>query len=768
MNSLVFSSVKILLAEDVSTDAELVKREIKKVLPNSIFEVVYTREAFIEALERFVPDLILSDYRMPIFDGMSALKIAMDKMPDTPVIIVTGSINEETAVKCMKAGAIDYILKESLKRLGQAVLNALEQKEIKLKKREAEEALRQSEKDYRRLINGMNESVWIINPDNGRLLDVNKSAIEKLGYTREKLLEIGLTGIDKYLSPETIENMMNTINVNKFQVFETEHTPSKGSPIPVEISSSLIKYRGKEVILSVARDISDRLKVEEELRLVNRAIEQSPISIVITDKNGVIEYVNSSFTSITGYLPDEVKGKKTNILKSGKQPESIYKDLWNTILAGKEWFGELLNKKKNGDLYWADVSISPVINLKGELTHFVSVREDITEKKKMLEDLMAAKEKAEESDRLKSAFLANMSHEIRTPMNGILGFASLLKEPHLSESERENFVNIIEKSGERMLATLNDLIDISKIESGVVEIEYSELHVHLELQLLFNFFNPEAAKKGLLLFYNFQKEKVDFTMKTDRLKVLAVMSNLIKNALKYTLKGNVEFGWKLENDQILFFVKDTGIGIDEKKKDAVFERFIQADISISRNFEGSGLGLSISKAYVEMLGGRIWFESVLGKGSEFYFLLPVSGNNKLKQDLETRPESLENGVLNRITVLVAEDDEIGKLYLSSLLGNKCKKIYYATNGMETVELFEENNDIDLILMDIRMPVMDGYKAIQKIRSKNKQIVIFAQTAYAMTGDREKALEAGCNEYLIKPINQQLLLETVDKYFGKKN
>jgi PAS domain S-box-containing protein len=887
-------TVRILLAEDVPTDAELVKREIRKVLPESSYRIVETREDFTDALKIFAPDLIVSDYRMPTFDGMEALKIAIGNVPDTPVIIVTGSINEETAVNCLKAGAVDYVLKESLKRLGQAVLNALEQKEIKQKKREAEkslreseerfrrlaenaqdliyriellperkfsyvspaalqitgftpeehysdpdlglklvhpddrhilekmsngedeirkhqifrwikkdrtliwieqrnipiynelgelvaiegiarditgykeamEALQESEKEYRRLINGMNETIWIVDLE-GRVLDVNKAAVKTLGYSRPELKESGIGLVDKYLKAEEVMQLVGSMKEDKIQIFETEHTTKDGRVFPVEISSSLIKYRGENVILSVARDISDRRKIEDELKLVNRSVEQSPVSIVVTNSEGIIEYVNSAFSKVTGYLPEEIKGKTPRILKSGKQPEWVYKNLWDTILAGKEWIGELMNKKKNGELYWANVSISPVLNTKGEITHFVSAREDITEKKKMIEDLVTAKEKAEESDRLKSAFLANMSHEIRTPMNGILGFANLLKEPKLTVEEKENFVNIIESSGQRMLATINDLIDISKIESGMIEVEYSKVNIHEEMQLLFSFFEPEASKKGLKFFYRYESTHTDTVMVSDKLKLNAIMTNLIKNALKYTLDGSVEFGFRLENETVLFFIRDTGIGIDKNRQDAIFERFVQADNSISRGFEGSGLGLSISKAYVEMLKGRIWVESVKGKGSDFYFVLPrrVDGSGKLQDEMVSEKEN-KTDILNDLTILAAEDDEVGRLYLATIFEKKCKKIMFTSNGLEAVNTFRGNRDINLILMDIRMPLMDGYTATKKIREIDKNVVVVAQTAYAMAGDREKALAAGCHDYITKPLNRKKLLELIDKHFHK--
>ncbi len=259
-------------------------------------------------------------------------------------------------------------------------------------------------------------------------------------------------------------------------------------------------------------------------------------------------------------------------------------------------------------------------------------------------------------------------------MNGILGFTDLLKEPQLSGEDRDHFIKIIESSGQRMLSTINDLIDISKIESGMIEMEYSDVNVHEQLLLLFNFFKPEATLKGLKFVYRSEKTFENLVMVSDKLKLVAILTNLLKNAIKYTLEGSVEFGYRIENNAVLFFVSDTGIGIEKNRQDAIFERFVQEDISISRSFEGSGLGLSISKAYVDMLGGRIWLESVKGKGSDFYVLLPLRKDGSITQPpLVIQAKDDETDILQQLTVLVAEDDEVGGCFYPPFSKNGVKK-----------------------------------------------------------------------------------------------
>ncbi|WP_319482186.1 response regulator [uncultured Draconibacterium sp.] len=376
-------------------------------------------------------------------------------------------------------------------------------------------------------------------------------------------------------------------------------------------------------------------------------------------------------------------------------------------------------------------------------------------------ELIAAKEKAEESDRLKSAFLANMSHEIRTPMNGILGFADLLKQPDLSGEQKNDFIEVIQQSGDRLLNTVSDLIDISKIEAGLVDISKTELDVNKEMKSLYSFFLREAEQKGLELSLEQLLPENKKIILTDETKFQSITSNLIKNAIKYTIQGAVKIGCRLEDNEIEFYVKDTGIGVPKNRQQAIFDRFIQADIADTRVFEGSGLGLSIVKAYTEMLGGNIHLESEEGHGSTFRVILPwhtseiTEPDNKVEKTEINQPR--QN---NKIKVLIAEDDEISFQHLSIIIRDKANDILHAQTGIEAVELCRNNPDVNLILMDIKMPGLDGYEATQKIRTFNKEVIIIAQTAFALSGDIEKAIKAGCNDYIAKPINKDKLLEII--------
>ncbi|MBU3927556.1 MAG: response regulator, partial [Bacteroidetes bacterium] len=319
-----------------------------------------------------------------------------------------------------------------------------------------------------------------------------------------------------------------------------------------------------------------------------------------------------------------------------------------------------------------------------------------------------------------------------------------------------------------------------KIEAGLVQLNFTETDVNGKMEELFRFFKPEADKKGIKLSLTTLLPEALNNTTTDQNKLYSILTNLIKNAIKYTDEGTIEFGCKtissVHEPMVRFYVKDTGIGIPKHRQEAIFDRFIQADITDARAFQGSGLGLAISKSYIEMLGGSIWVESIPdgksgGKGSTFYFTLPLSKYAKEKtvvlNDIPVDSEKNKAmAAMSSLKIMIAEDDETSRNYISLIINDFTTKILEARTGIETVELCRNTKDLDLILMDIRMPIMNGYEATRLIREFNKEVIIIAQTAFALSGDREKAIEAGCNDYISKPINKNKLLALVQKYFGK--
>lgn len=319
-----------------------------------------------------------------------------------------------------------------------------------------------------------------------------------------------------------------------------------------------------------------------------------------------------------------------------------------------------------------------------------------------------------------------------------------------------------------MLNIINDIVDISRIEAGQMKVNMHETNVVEQIDYIYTFFKPEAENKGIALLKKVDIAGSDKVIKTDREKVFAILTNLVKNAIKYTKEGTIEIGVSRENDLLKFYIRDTGIGIPDNRQEAIFERFIQADIADTQAYEGAGLGLAITKAYVQLLGGRIWVQSNQhpdDHGSVFCFTLPMQAelDNKESEMVET-DENLTT-LSRKINVILAEDDSASQQLLTYFLKGVSKQIIPAVTGTEAVALCRAHPDVDLVLMDVKMPELNGYEATKAIRAFNPEVIIIAQTAFGLSGDREKALAVGCNEYLPKPIDKKLLMSVIDRFFG---
>jgi PAS domain S-box-containing protein len=514
-------------------------------------------------------------------------------------------------------------------------------------------------------------------------------------------------------------------------------------------------------------DIPKYKKSEEDLLAseirYRRLFESAKDGILILDaETGKIVDVNPFLIDLLGFTYEEFTEK--TIWEIGS-----FKD----IISNYEKFLEL---QKNEYVRYHDL---PIVTNHGRKIHveFVSnvysannkdviqcnIR-DISQRIKIETDLIEAKEKAEESDRLKTAFLTNMSHEIRTPMNGILGFTELLKEPNLKSDDIQDYIQIIHISGIRMLNTINNIVDVSKIESGLIQINISETNINEKMEFTYKFFKPEVEFKGLQFSLKNGLTTKESIIKTDNEKVYGILTNLVRNAIKFTYEGSIIFGYDKKGEFLEFFVKDTGAGIPENQKKLIFERFRQGSESHNRGYEGSGLGLSIAKSYVEMLGGKIWVESEEGRGSTFYFTIPYNAVSEEKTEItDVVSSDLKEIQLHNLKILIVEDDEISYSLLKKMLQKISKEVLHAMTGIEAIEACRNNPDLDLVLMDIRMPVMDGNEAISMIRHFNKDVIIIAQTAYAFSGDKEMAIEAGSNDYISKPINSTSLFELIRKH-----
>lgn len=381
-------------------------------------------------------------------------------------------------------------------------------------------------------------------------------------------------------------------------------------------------------------------------------------------------------------------------------------------------------------------------------------------------ELVAAKEKAEAGDRLKTAFIQNISHEIRTPLNGILGFGSLLTENDLTKQEKMNYFELMRSSSNRLTKTITDFMDISLIVSLNMTVNLKMVNIIKLLVDIKEQLRKSYELKKLIFNLVLPDNQRELYILTDSELLIKIILHILDNALKFTDKGGITLGYNLKPEVIEFYIIDTGVGIDENAQKRMFESFEQENMSNTRNHEGSGLGLSISKKLVELLGGHIWLRSSKSEGTTIYFTIPDNGiRNEENAGKSNNSEKKADNHIKHCKVLVAEDDEVSKLFLTELIQKYCNGVMGVRTGLEAVDACRDNPDINLVLMDIRMPGIDGYEATRKIREFNQKVIIIAQTAYALKGDKDRALNAGCNDSISKPINQAALIDLIRKYFA---
>lgn len=532
----------------------------------------------------------------------------------------------------------------------------------------------------------------------------------------------------------------------------------------------------------------ERLKTELALKESEEKLAtifgSAPVMMMLINKEQNILKINQTGLVSANIDPDNAIGKKSgDILKCinssnkgcGESEACVNCLIKNTIA---DTFDQKKDKYKveatlpvkiDGKVKDHTILISTTLMKQLSPPNVLLTIDDITERKQIEIELKNSKEKAEESDKLKSAFLANMSHEIRTPMNGILGFTSLLNNQKLSEEKKKKYINIINSSSEQLLAIINDIIEISKIEAGQIKIINRKTNLNALLDSLYSQFDVERKFK--------KKQDIRFTLSkglkdsesdilTDDIRLKQILLNLLSNAFKFTDKGNIEFGYRKENSSLLFYIKDSGVGISKDKQDIIFERFRQEDETHTRKFGGTGLGLAISKALSKLLGGEIWVESKKWQGATFFFTIKYNPIPIIKtRPVETKFKSEYQWKDKKI--LIVEDTEYAQQYLEEILDGTEVSYISVENGNEAIKACKENPDINLILMDIQLPDISGYETTKKIKEFMPDVKVIAQTAYGMSGDQEKAFNAGCDDYIAKPIIHNILLNKINKFLGEK-
>jgi PAS domain S-box-containing protein len=637
------------------------------------------------------------------------------------------------------------------------------------KKRKAiEKTLIETERRFRVMFE-LSPAGIVLMDDKGTIIEVNTSFCENLGYTKEELVGNNISFFSKQDKLDNVEINIARILSGETLKHEVSSVRKNGTECDVALYETAIQLPdGKMGILSVSNDITERKRSQERMLTLSRAMESIGECVSITDFQNKIIFVNNAFCRTYGYSEQEIIGKNINIIRAPiSKSQSSDEILSDTILGG--WTGELINIKKDGSEFPIELSTSHIKDENGNPMALIGIAVDITERKKVNMELINAKEKAEESDRLKSAFLANMSHELRTPLNAIIGFSGLVIDSG-PDKNTVSYSQIILKSGQHLLSLVEDILDSTMIETGETRINYEKSNLISLLNEVNDIIHGEILsenKTGVELILNLEDVDSDTSLVTDSRKLKQVLLNLLRNALKFTSTGFIEYGFKeLKNDDIKifqFYVKDTGIGIHKKHHQAIFNIFRQIDDTHTRKFGGMGIGLSIAKKTVELLGGRIWVESEPSAGSIFYFTIPERTDINVKKIKRDEKELIMEKKYDGKTILVAEDEQSNFDFLKILLTRMNVKVLWAKDGIEAVKICESDPSIDLVFMDIKMPILNGYEATRRIKAKRPDLPIIAQTAYAMISDKLEAENAGCDGYLSKPIKIYQISEILEEH-----
>jgi PAS domain S-box-containing protein len=629
---------------------------------------------------------------------------------------------------------------------------------------------------FEQLFEGSPETI-VLTSNHGKLIRVNSEFEKLFGYAPEEAIG---NYIDELIVPNNHLREARSISRKvakgeKIQV-ETVRKHKDGSQVLVSIMGTPIVIGSKQVgVYGIYRDITDRKKADTALReseeKLRNILYSSPDAITVSDLRGYITECNQAALEIFECETDsELIGINANqfVVPEMRRRgiEAIKTVLRNGFIKNIEF--EITTKK--GNLVFVELSASLIRDTNDKPIGIATITQDISERKAYERNLEEAKEKAEESDRLKSAFLANMSHEIRTPMNAILGFSELLRSEEIAKEVRDEYTRIIHNKGNELMLIINDIIDISKIEAGDIKIMKTNLEVNDFLKPLYQHYNKEKSlmNKDHVQLRLQIPETANPVIHTDPARLKQIIYNLINNALKFTQEGFVEIGYSIQEPNVEFFVRDTGIGVSLEKQQIIFDRFRQVDESLNSQFGGTGLGLAISKNLVNLLGGEIRIKSEEHQGSTFYFTLPLLENeasDKTGKKVQASSAKKIDKIMDLTgrKILIAEDDSANYLFIESFLKQTNAEILWARDGKEALDIFKADPSLDMILMDLKMPDVNGIEATRTIRKTNHQIPVIALTAYAFADDRENSLNAGCNAYLSKPVKIEQLSKILSSY-----
>jgi PAS domain S-box-containing protein len=646
--------------------------------------------------------------------------------------------------------------------------------------KEAFTLLKESEEKFRSAFRTSPDSINLNRLSDGKYIDINEGFTQLTGYTWNDVEGKTSNDINIWYDGEDRLKLLNSIReTGKVLNLEAKFRLKDGSVKTGLMSASVLRFGKEEVILSVTRDIDEIVKARAVIRESEEKFLQLAENIDdifwLSEGNEVV-YVNSALERKFGFKKEKFQSDLTAISQI-IHPDDLA--VYNDMAAVKF--------SKNSDpvkcqlriidafdkLHWVWVRLFPIIDENNNITRVAGIASDVTFQKEIEVELRAAKEKAQESDHLKSAFLANLSHEIRTPMNGIIGFSGLLAREVPDNPAFKSYVEVINKCNQQLLHIIDDLVDVSKIEVGQMQLHENACQLGPIFEDLFVLYSQELKRLDknnieLIKEYDSTRQNILFA---DEYRLRQILMNLLNNSVKFTQQGIIRFGFVTdEPDMVKFFVEDTGIGIDKTHLELIFKPFRQIDNSTTKIYGGTGLGLSICKGLLKLMGGTIYVDSQPGKGSVFSFALPdkIKNQDNITRNISATTKSKHDIMqFEGKTALVVEDDDMNYSFLEELLTSTGMIINRASDGPEAVEKAVKANP-EIIIMDIRLPVMNGLEATKMIREKGVRSPIIAQTAYAMSEDKEKCLAAGCDDYVSKPIHKDLLLKKIAYQIHKQS
>ena len=620
---------------------------------------------------------------------------------------------------------------------------------------------------FKSVLDKVSDSILAVSAD-GTLVYANKQFIEEYGVTQQlgvqKIYDLPVS----MKTPEAWQARLQQIRDNGGSFSYRADYTRKGSDKKAvhQVSTFLTNEDNKELIWFFTQDITDVIKKQDELRELNALLEgilnNVPVYLFVKDPEDEFRYLywNRAFTEYSGIPASKAIGHTdAEVFPENEDAEKFHKDDLEVLRTHEPLEMQETYISAKGEARIVQ-TLKTLVPMEGRKPLLIGISWDITSLQNIEQELIKARLKAEQSDRLKTAFLANMSHEIRTPLNAIVGFSKLLP---LAESpeEEETYSDIINQNSDILLQLINDILDLSKIEAGTLE--YIKRPMNLgELCRTIYEVHKGRVQEGVTLFLD--NQEADLLIEEDHNRIMQVITNFITNASKFTYSGEIRYGFELREDHIYFYVKDTGIGVAQDKINQIFDRFVK----LNSFAQGTGLGLAICRMIIEKIGGEIGAISDIGKGSTFYFTIPYKDKDRERiKVFEVAEEKKEDSFVKRPQqikkILIAEDVESNFILVKNLIG-KDYTLLWAKDGMEAVEMYKEYQP-DLILMDIKMPRMNGLDATHIIRSYSKDIPIIALTAYAFETDKEKALDVGCNDFVTKPISEESLVRVLRKYSG---